>query len=396
MLIHGLLRGAWIGDFIISMITITTQVLIARRFFSQWRRRLPPALGYAIAGTLFILWASFLFAIPFRYYIFARKLTWIPLHFRSAAIATGNLWGITAVASYGLFLLYSFFAVRRSPSHSPERRKLMQTAGTIAVAAPFAAAAFGGIVERTNFQVKEIDLPVPNLHPDLEGLRIGQLSDLHVSPWLTVRELSRAVDMLNERKPNLTVVTGDLISQAGDPLDNAIREIGRLRADAGVLGCLGNHERYVRCSNYETREAAKYGIEMLRSQTRILRWGNGVLNVAGVDHQSLYDGDYLVGAEKLVVPGAVNLLLSHNPDVFPVAVRKGFDTMLSGHTHGGQVTVEILNQTLNFARFSTPYVAGLYRLDGRSCYVTAGIGTIGLPIRIGALPEITVVRLTRA
>ena len=103
-----------------------------------------------------------------------------------------------------------------------------------------------------------------------------------------------------------------------------------------------------------------------------------------------------MNAEKLIVPGAANLLLSHNPDVFPGAVQKGFDAVMSGHTHGGQVTVEILNQTLNVARFATPFVAGLYRLQGRSCYVTAGIGTIALPVRIGAPPEITVVRLTRA
>jgi predicted MPP superfamily phosphohydrolase len=70
--------------------------------------------------------------------------------------------------------------------------------------------------------------------------------------------------------------------------------------------------------------------------------------------------------------------------------------MVSGHTHGGQVTVEILNQTANFARFFTHYVAGLYRLEGRSCYVNAGIGTIGMPVRLGAPPEITLLRLRRA
>jgi uncharacterized protein len=70
--------------------------------------------------------------------------------------------------------------------------------------------------------------------------------------------------------------------------------------------------------------------------------------------------------------------------------------MLAGHTHGGQVTVEIFSQTLNFARFVTPYVAGLYRLDGKSCYVTAGIGTIGMPVRLGVPPEITLARLRRA
>jgi predicted MPP superfamily phosphohydrolase len=311
-------------------------------------------------------------------------------------IAVGNLWGMTAVASFAVYLIYRFFASRRPPVHSPERRRLIQAAGAVAVAAPFAAAAFGGIVERTSFRVKEIDLPIPNLHPDLEGVRIGQLSDLHVSPWLSVRDAGRTVDMLNECKPHLTVVTGDVISQSGDPLDGAIRELGRLRADAGVLGCLGNHERYAQCQNYETRELAKVGIGILRNQSRILRWGNGVLNVAGIDYQSRGEGPYLTDGEKLVVPGAANLLLSHNPDVFPVAVRKGYDAVLSGHTHGGQVTVEILNRTLNVARFATPFVAGLYRLQGRSCYVTAGIGTIALPVRLGAPPEITVVRLTRA
>jgi predicted MPP superfamily phosphohydrolase len=70
--------------------------------------------------------------------------------------------------------------------------------------------------------------------------------------------------------------------------------------------------------------------------------------------------------------------------------------VLGGHTHGGQVTVEILNQNLNIARFFTPYVAGLYRLNGSSCYVNSGVGTIGMPVRLGAPPEITLLRLRKA
>jgi len=384
-----------IVDILITAVTIVTQILIARRFFSE-KKKLPAGVAWAAACILCVLWVAFVFALPFRFPDFAFTLSAVPHLIRGVLIATGNIWGMTAVASFVIYLLFRFMASRGAPAYSPERRRLIQAAGTVAVAAPFAVAAFGAIVERTAFHVKEIDLPIPNLHPDLVGLRIGQLSDLHVSPWLSVREAGRAVDMLNEMKPHLTVVTGDVITQPGDPLDGAIQELGRLRADAGVLGCLGNHERYARCQNYETREAARYGIGILRGQSRVLRWGNGVLNVAGVDYQARRDGEYLVDAGKLVVPGAANLLLSHNPDVFPVAVQKGFDAVMSGHTHGGQVTVEILNQTLNLARFATPYVAGLYRLQGRSCYVTAGIGTIALPVRIGAPPEITVVRLTRA
>ncbi|HVV44826.1 MAG TPA: hypothetical protein VHC72_06460, partial [Bryobacteraceae bacterium] len=110
---------------------------------------------------------------------------------------------------------------------------------------------------------------------------------------------------------------------------------------------------------------------------------------------------YLAGTDKLIVPGAANLLLSHNPDVFPAAVRIGFHGVLAGHTHGGQINIEILHQNLNPARFRTPFTKGLYRwgLAGAvpgTCYVTTGVGTIGMPIRLGAPPEIALLRLRRA
>jgi predicted MPP superfamily phosphohydrolase len=108
--------------------------------------------------------------------------------------------------------------------------------------------------------------------------------------------------------------------------------------------------------------------------------------------------DYLSGAERLTAPGALNVLLSHNPDVFPAAAAKGYDVTLSGHTHGGQITVEILHPWGNMARFFTPYVYGLYHLkqSGPVAYVTRGIGTIGIPARIGAPPEIALLRLKKA
>ena len=92
----------------------------------------------------------------------------------------------------------------------------------------------------------------------------------------------------------------------------------------------------------------------------------------------------------------MNLLLSHNPDVFPVAADLGYDLVVGGHTHGGQVTVEIVEQTLNVGRFFTPYVAGLYRKGASSLYVSRGIGTINLPMRLGARPEVALLRLRRA
>jgi uncharacterized protein len=113
-----------------------------------------------------------------------------------------------------------------------------------------------------------------------------------------------------------------------------------------------------------------------------------------VDYQRFHR-PYLRRAENLIVPGAFNLLLSHNPDVFPVAARKGFPLTLAGHTHGGQVRVEILGQDLNVARFFTPYIDGLYRQENAALFVSRGIGTIGLPARLGAPPEVALLKLCR-
>ena len=303
---------------------------------------------------------------------------------------------MASVPSLCIYYIYRSLARRPSVAHSPERRMLNHSEGTAAVVTPFAIAGFGAFIERTDFEVKEVDMPIPGLHPDLEGLRIGQLSDLHVSPWLSVNDLGRAIDMLNELKPHLTLVTGDLITQAGDPLDDTIRELSRLRADAGILGCLGNHEMFTQCESYATGQAARYGMDFLRHRARILRWGKGELNVAGVDFERPGRRRYLIGAQELMVPGVTNVLLSHNPAVFPTAVQQGWDATIGGHTHGGQITLGVFNQTLNLARFLTPYVSGLYQLQGKSCYVTNGIGTIGIPVRIGTPPEVTLLRLRRA
>ncbi len=293
------------------------------------------------------------------------------------------------LASIGAFVLFGLW--RKVPFRA-ERRGFMRAAGAAFVSAPFAAMGFGVLVQRHDLHLKEVDVPIANLPKDLDGLRIVQLSDVHLSPFLTEQELARAVDMANELRPGLALVTGDLITSRGDPLGACLRQLARLRADAGTLGCLGNHEVYARVEDQATAMGARLGIRFLRSEAALLRFGNAVLNVGGVDYQRKHSG-YLVGAEQMVRPDAVNVLLSHNPDVFDVAADQGWHLTVSGHTHGGQVTVEILNQNLSAARFFTPYVYGLYRRGGPAVWVTRGIGTVGLPARLGAPPEVALLRL---
>jgi uncharacterized protein len=309
----------------------------------------------------------------------------------------GQLWLFSSAPAYVIFLIYEWFKSRLPAETSPERRKLIQAAGSLAVASPFAAMAFGVLVERLEFYVREVDMPIANLHPDLEGLRILQISDVHLGEFLDEQEFARAIDMCQGLRPHLAVMTGDLITRFQDPVDACIRQLARVKSDAGMLGCLGNHETYSSSEERVRQKAAKVGIDFLRGRNRQLRFGSATLNIGGVDYQrSSKKTQYLAGAEKLIVPGETNILLSHNPDVFPVAARQGWDLTLAGHTHGGQVTFEIVEQTINIARFVTPYVAGAYTLGPKSCYVTRGIGTIALPARFGVPPEITLLRLKKA
>lgn len=314
-----------------------------------------------------------------------------------------HIWLFTSTGAYFIFTAVRFLN-RRKPAKgnfNPRRRQLIQAAGSAMIASPFMVVGYGALVERTDFHVREVDVPVPNLPEDLQGLKLLLLSDIHLSPFLSEKDLERVIAMANENRPDLVLVTGDLISSRGDPLYACIRQLARLRSDAGILGCLGNHEHYARVENETTTYGARMGIRFLRGQATRLRFGSATLNVAGVDYQRMGDQkNYLRGAERMIVPGAMNLLLSHNPDVFPVAAAKGYDLTLSGHTHGGQVTVEIFDQSVNPARFFTPFVYGLYRNNRNGTpvpgYVTRGIGTIGLPARIGAPPEIAVLRLNKA
>lgn len=308
--------------------------------------------------------------------------------------------GLTALFTtstvYLVYLACRLVGRRVPDTVSPGRRRLLQAAGTLAVASPAVATAFGILVGRVDFGIHEISLAIPGLPPDLEGLRILHLSDIHLGEFLSRRELERVIDMSNGLRPHLAIMTGDLISKPGDPMEECVRQLARVRADAGMLGCLGNHEMFAKAEGAVKIAAARKGIPFLRHEHRELKFGNAVLNIGGIDYQrSAPRKQYLKGADALLVPGAMNLLLSHNPDVFPVAAHQGWNLTLSGHTHGGQVTVEIVEQTMNVARFFTPYVAGEYHLGNASCYVTRGIGTVGVPVRLGVPPEITLLKLRK-
>jgi predicted MPP superfamily phosphohydrolase len=306
------------------------------------------------------------------------------------------------------------------------RRYFFQTAGVLAGAVPFVSAVYGFATERLRFQVREVEIPIANLPPGLDGLRITQLSDIHVGSYMPVAQVRRAVGMANELGGDLTVVTGDFLTGRTDPLEDCIAELSRLHAPLGVWGCNGNHEIYARAEDESAALFHRYGMKLLRQQNAELHWQGSALNLIGVDYQRQRAADgsraeLLAGIEPLVRRDVPNILLSHNPNSFPRAAELGIELSLAGHTHGGQVRVEILDHRWSPAQFFTPYVAGLYRRPllassrltnseaaalplasglqspaSSLIYVNRGLGTIGAPVRLGVPPEITLLTLRRA
>ena len=381
-----LLRILYLPDSIVFATVASLQSATAAAL--MWRRR-GAARGLVAAGwavSMVLITVGFLLRFYRVYHFFP---PWWHEWGRSLALA----WALFSVLMIGA---YAFAQVvpRPRPEHNPARRSFLRTARIFLLGAPAAVAGYGTFIERFRLTLREQNIVIPDLPKDLDGLRIAQLTDIHLSPFLSVRELNRAVAMANETHPHLALITGDLITTGGDPLDDCLEALSHVRAEGGVFGCMGNHEIYAGTEEYTARGAARLGMRFLRQQSLLLRFGGADLNLAGVDYQRS-NREYLRGAERLAIPGAFNVLLSHNPDVFPVAVRKGFPLTISGHTHGGQVTVEILGQHVSVARFFTPYVDGLYR-DGRAAiFVSRGIGTIGLPTRLGAEPEVALLKLCR-
>jgi uncharacterized protein len=314
----------------------------------------------------------------------------------------------------------------------PGRRYFFRAATAAAGAAPFLGAMYGFAAERLNYQVRRVEIPLPNLPSALDGMQIVQISDIHLSSYMSRTEVRRAVDMANDLGADLAVVTGDLITGSGDSIADCIDEIRRLHAPLGIWGCNGNHEIYARAEDEAAYLYEQAGMKLLRQENARITFKGASFNLIGVDYQRerMRNGQRqqtLSNVEPLVCRDMPNILLSHNPNSFNRAAELGIELSLAGHTHGGQIQVEILDHRLSPARFITDYIAGLYQRplfvsapNERAAlnasvtrafspallaspaspvahlYVNRGLGTVGAPVRLGVPPEITLIALRTA
>ena len=250
---------------------------------------------------------------------------------------------------------------------------------------------YGTLVRRRWFHVVERDVAIPGLDKRLDGLRIAHLSDLHIGS-LTPRSWGlRWSHAANGRHPDLTVVTGDLVTSGTAFHDDVADVVGALRAKHGVFVSMGNHDYFGDGEPLVAKMRAK-GVTVLRNEgTRVDHDGAAVW-LAAID-DTWTRRDDMEAALRGRPAEALAVLLAHDPNEFDEAAAAGANLVLAGHTHGGQIGVPFFYRYANLATIPYRYTIGLYRRGASVLYVHPGLGTTGPPMRLGVAPEVTVLRL---
>lgn len=242
------------------------------------------------------------------------------------------------------------------------------------------------VIEITHRQVE-----LPRLPPAFAGLRVVQLSDIHHGLYVPLERVVEAVQLANRLEPDLVALTGDFVSNSVNYIEPVAEALGHLRATLGVFAVLGNHDFRVDAQRITTALEAR-DIQVLRNSHVCLAREADHLVVAGVDDLR-YREDNLRRALYGCVPDALTILLCHHPAILPRAAGYGVDLVLSGHTHGGQVGLPRLRKLAAARGIQLPFGHGWRELNGTQLYISRGLGTVVLPIRLRCPAEIPLLQL---
>jgi predicted MPP superfamily phosphohydrolase len=234
-------------------------------------------------------------------------------------------------------------------------------------------------------RLRELEVELPGLPPELDGLRIAHLSDFHLGvPSRGAHAVERAVEWVEERRPDLVCVTGDLLSRPGGArkLDGLLRRLGH------PYVVLGNHDLDVSRDPF-SRPAELSSLPngtLLTDSTEELELRGVRVQLGGVDPRS-WLAKRRSGLDES--DAAVRILLCHFPEALDKVPQGRWDLILSGHLHGGQIVLPYGFGKLLLAHPRAPYAAGIYRRGRTVMHVSPGLGTTFVPFRFFARPEAT-------
>jgi len=309
--------------------------------------------------------------------------------------------GLSVIASWAGYALFGGAALALG---APDATVfgVFRVASALLVASVAAQAAWGFTIGQRRIEVTNTRVPLPKLHAELTGLRIAQISDLHIGNRLDRALLEHMVERTNATRADVLVLTGDIFDFDPSHVEEGARQLGGLRARYGVYAILGNHDHYVgadRVADALARHAPN--IRLLRDELVRLPSAEP-LYLAGVEdlggpffERSLHVPAIDLLADLRPSDGPV-VLLVHHPEMFEHAARRGFPLVLAGHTHGGQIALPVGRRGVNLARVMTPLTRGIYQIESSLLYVNRGIGVGGPAVRIHCNREIAVFELEPA
>lgn len=241
-------------------------------------------------------------------------------------------------------------------------------------------------------ELDQVTIPIPHLHPSMDGYRIVQLSDLHLYPFTRLEFIREAVEQANNLKPDLVVLTGDFVSSSAAAIHDLEHVLARLNARDGVYATLGNHDHWTN-ANIVRAGLRSAGLTVLHNHSVPL--GGGRLWLSGLDDGWVGRADFEAALDQ--APGdAPIILLMHEPDLIDIYSRNPRVVLqLSGHTHGGQVRLHNPRRAYTLPFLGRKYDQGLFRVNDAWLYTNRGIGMVIVPVRVNCPAEVTVFTLTR-
>jgi len=227
-------------------------------------------------------------------------------------------------------------------------------------------------------------LEFESLPPAFENFTILHLSDLHAD--ISEGAMQHLIGIVGDLKYDICVLTGDYRGRTYGPFDTSLKSINELtaRINGPMYGVLGNHD-----SIYMVSALEEMGIRMLFNECETISRNDSQIYLAGIDDAHFYRTDDIEKVAKRIPSGAFSILLSHTPEVYSEAARAGFNLMLSGHTHGGQLCLPGGIPIKLEARLPRSMGAGAWHHGRMAGYTSVGAGTSLLPVRLNCPPEIT-------
>jgi uncharacterized protein len=277
------------------------------------------------------------------------------------------------------------------------RRQFIQRGMYGLTALSFGGTAYGMLLEKNLCDVTNAEFFLPTLPPAFDGLTIALASDIHSSLYMSRDDMSKYAELINGLHADVIVVPGDFVTSNYNEAHPFAESFSILRAPMGVYGVLGNHDFYAG-PDHVARIVDDCGIKLLRDDHIMLSRNGAQIALLGVDDVGTNNRApiKLEVANGQLTSDMTRILLCHRPYYLKDAAEKKIDLVLSGHTHGGQVVFGRFGDVvLAPARFASPYIWGKYQEGTTQMYVSRGIGTVGLPVRINCPPEITRITLRR-